>query len=112
MRNFIPGMEQTGYAILLTSFVMGVARSSDSLLSRALSFRPIVWLGERSYGMYLSHLAMWPLSHWLGLDGALWKLFLTITLSCLLWETVEKPTSRFKPDIFTNLKKEKDSGAS
>jgi peptidoglycan/LPS O-acetylase OafA/YrhL len=100
LRNFFPGIEQTMYGLLIACMATGIARSEDSLISRLLSIRPVVWLGERTYGMYLSHLLMWPLSRYLGLEALSWKLALTIIFSVVLWEIVEKPISKLRPELF------------
>jgi peptidoglycan/LPS O-acetylase OafA/YrhL len=64
---------------------------------RALSVRPLVWLGQRSYAVYLWH---WPLAEWtnllphpvgvpLGLGGSL-------VAAELSWRLVERPAQRLQ----------------
>jgi peptidoglycan/LPS O-acetylase OafA/YrhL len=57
------GTPYPGYAALLpalacVAFIVGGARASDSMVSRALSAEPLRWLGRVSYAWYLWH---WPL---------------------------------------------------
>lgn len=66
------------------------------VLTTVLSWRPLVWLGLVSYGVYLYH---WPIDVWLdtdrtGLDG--WALFgvqtaLTLVVAALSYRFVEQP---------------------
>ncbi|MEG0096545.1 MAG: acyltransferase family protein, partial [Raoultibacter sp.] len=42
-------------ASLLTAVMIAVSVHPQSLLSTALSLRPLVWIGKRSYGLYLWH---------------------------------------------------------
>ncbi|MDT7573606.1 MAG: hypothetical protein QOE05_3780 [Actinomycetota bacterium] len=81
---------------------------SASVMARAMSFRPLTWVGKRSYALYLWHYlwATWthplPLSYGmpLGVAGALLCTFLS-------WRYVEAPAlryaTRFKPTTTVEL---------
>jgi peptidoglycan/LPS O-acetylase OafA/YrhL len=85
-----------------------LADHPTSIMGRALSFRPLTWVGKRSYALYLWHYlwATWthplPLSYGmpLGVAGALMCTFLS-------WRYVEAPAlryaTRFKPSTAVQL---------
>jgi peptidoglycan/LPS O-acetylase OafA/YrhL len=41
--------------ILLSLVVLGTIQEPTSLLSRFLEWKPLIWIGQRSYGLYLWH---------------------------------------------------------
>jgi peptidoglycan/LPS O-acetylase OafA/YrhL len=70
------------------------------LLSRALSSRPLVWLGTISYGIYLWH---YPVILWLGdheststVAGLGLTIALTVALAVLSWRAVESPAMQLQ----------------
>lgn len=101
---FVLWVAQTGrnspqkFLLFLTLLGLAVAQlvpylaESRGLLARAFSIRPLVWLGKRSYALYLWHYvwATWtnPLPFWTGL-----ALGITGTVVCtqVSWYAVERP---------------------
>jgi peptidoglycan/LPS O-acetylase OafA/YrhL len=71
----------------------------DSRISHLFAARPAVWLGERSYGFYLWH---YPIIILLATHGVhTWEeaaiaLPITLAMTVLSWELLEKPILRFK----------------
>jgi peptidoglycan/LPS O-acetylase OafA/YrhL len=84
---------------LLTAFVITAASQQRSLVGRALSIPPLVWLGRISYGGYLYH---WPVFLWLtqrrtGLST--WPLLslrvvATVALATASYLAIEQPVRR------------------
>jgi peptidoglycan/LPS O-acetylase OafA/YrhL len=105
---FVLWVAQTGrnspqkFLLLFTLLGLAVAQlvpylaENRGLLARAFSIRPLVWLGKRSYALYLWHYvwATWTnqLPFWVGL-----ALGLAGTVACtqLSWYLVERPALRF-----------------
>ena len=90
----IPGyyalLPTTGAACLILS-----GQSSATIISRALSLRPIVYIGKISYSLYLVH---WPINVFAGLViehySPGWRLAmfaLSIGLAALVYHVVEEP---------------------
>lgn len=82
-------------AILIATIVHPASRIGD-----VLSFKPLLWIGVRSYGIYIWHFPIVVLLG-AGIDGVdvpLWKSFLIIALTFLLaelsWRFVEDPVRR------------------
>ena len=76
----------------------------DSVMARALDTRVLVWLGQRSYAVYLWHylLATWlnPLSSWVSIPVGVGA---SLALAWLSWRFVEAPAlqyaKRFRPRV-------------
>jgi peptidoglycan/LPS O-acetylase OafA/YrhL len=63
------------------------AALEPGLLSRWLSFRPLVWLGVISYSLYLWHFFFLSLFHWRAVDA----LPVTFVVATLCYYKVERP---------------------
>jgi peptidoglycan/LPS O-acetylase OafA/YrhL len=71
----------------------------EGLLAKALSLRPLVWLGERSYGFYLWHFPVSVTAHHLGIHrpvAGLLAVVVTVGLTELSWRLVERPFLKMK----------------
>ncbi len=81
---------------LLTAGLMASIMVPGGVLGRLFSLKPVVWFGERSYGVYLWH---YPVIHLLGAEApAPWWLMLaavalSVVLAELSWVLLEKPVS-------------------
>jgi peptidoglycan/LPS O-acetylase OafA/YrhL len=76
--------------------VLGVVLSPSGLLTRVLSFRPFVWIGRRSYAIYLFHLVVFEVfptsrTH-LSSTFQFWFLMaMTLVAAEISWRLVESP---------------------
>lgn len=95
-------------ASIITAIIIAVITLPSSRLATALSFKPFVWLGKRSYGLYLWHfpiiilmgggIADTPLT-----SKEMWyAVGLAIILTELSWHLIEQP---IKKASFKKLKK-------
>ena len=81
-------------AVVSAALITGV--QADGPVRRALSIRPLVWLGTISYGVYLYH---WPIyviadANRMGFDGptlVLLQLALTLAVSVISFYALERP---------------------
>lgn len=83
-----------------TIFVIGVVLGFERhWLKTVLSSRVLVWLGQRSYAIYLWHYPAFHLLRRLGmsdLSTMLWAYSLTLIVAELSWRLVEQPVLRHK----------------
>jgi peptidoglycan/LPS O-acetylase OafA/YrhL len=95
-------------AIAAVLVVAPVALEQDGPVARVLAWRPLVWLGAISYGVYLWH---WPI--FLALNGERtgwsgWSLFAvrcaaTVAVAAASWWLLEQPIRRWRPVIVPML---------
>ena len=95
-------------ALAAVLVVAPVALDQGSPVARALAWRPLVWLGAISYGVYLWH---WPI--FLALNGERtgwsgWPLFAlrcaaTVAVAAASWWLLEQPIRRWRPVIVPML---------
>ena len=80
-----------------TAAVVAAAACSSSLVGAALSWRPLRWIGVRSYGIYLWHYPVIVLTTPTNATGtedlprAAWQIAASIGLAALSWKFVEEP---------------------
>lgn len=96
---FSPWMWNQGgllvHSLMTAGLVAALADPGASLLTRLLSWRPLVWLGVRTYGLYLWH---WPLALLLDfapvvnrLVSGLLGCVVTIAIAALSYRFLERP---------------------
>ena len=82
------------FALGAAALVAGAATGSGGVLVGLLASRPLVWIGQISYGIYLWH---WPLRVWLIPDGSFRHLrapaviILSVLVAALSYYVVERP---------------------
>jgi hypothetical protein len=100
--EFDPVLYRGGFAAvaMASAVVIAVAVHPASGLGRALAWRPLLWVGTRSYAIYLWHWPVFMLTR-PGLDIALtgWRnlvvrLVITAALAEASWRLVEQPFRR------------------
>jgi peptidoglycan/LPS O-acetylase OafA/YrhL len=89
-------------AVAAIAVIAPVALDQDGAVARLLAWRPLVWLGVISYGVYLWH---WPV--FLVLNGARigWtgpslfavRCIATLALAAASWWLIEQPIRRWRP---------------
>jgi peptidoglycan/LPS O-acetylase OafA/YrhL len=100
----------TGVALLSAVLIYAAANSPSRVLSLALRFKPLVWFGQISYGLYL-----W---HWLVVRNASFpslgrweqtaRLSLAVGIAALSFYFLEKPFNQLK-SRFTTQKPHSDA---
>ena len=106
-RDFRAGL-LLAVAVAAVLVVAPVALDQGGFIARALAWRPLVWLGAISYGVYLWH---WPI--FLALNGERtgwsgWRLFAlrcaaTVAVAAASWWLLEQPIRRWRPVIVPML---------
>jgi peptidoglycan/LPS O-acetylase OafA/YrhL/lysophospholipase L1-like esterase len=78
-----------------TAAVVAAAACPGSLVGAALSWRPLRWVGVRSYGIYLWHYPVivltTPANGTEDLPRAAWQIAASVGLAALSWKFVEEP---------------------
>ncbi|HTX83029.1 MAG TPA: acyltransferase family protein [Streptosporangiaceae bacterium] len=78
-----------------TAAVVAAAACPATLVGAALSWRPLRWIGVRSYGIYLWHYPVivltTPANSTEDLPRAVWQIAASIALAALSWKYVEEP---------------------
>ncbi len=80
-----------------TMLMVGGARTlpTDDIVRRVLSLKPMVWIGKRSYSLYLWHWPVYVIMRWtVGLHSAwlyITAVFLTFTLAVFSYRCIEQP---------------------
>lgn len=106
-----------GATIMFPAFCVAILVFSVGTgpVSRILAARPIVWLGEVSFAVYLVHFPVLRfIRKYLTESGmADWQLFglflfLTITISALIFEFIEKPAIRWSRSLGRNPERAAD----
>ena len=81
-----------------TAAVVAAVACPGSLVGAALGWRPLRWIGVRSYGIYLWHYPVIVLTTPAGatenLARAAWQIPASIALAALSWKFVEEPVRR------------------
>jgi len=81
-----------------TAAVVAAVACPGSLVGAALGWRPLRWIGVRSYGIYLWHYPVIVLTTPRGatenLGRAAWQIAASIGLAALSWKFVEEPVRR------------------
>ncbi len=91
-----------GVAIAAVLVVAPVALEQRGAVARVLAWRPLVWLGTISYGVYLWH---WPIflalngerTGWAGLPLFAARCTATVAVAGASWWLIEQPIRRWRP---------------
>ncbi|HEU0191827.1 MAG TPA: acyltransferase family protein [Mycobacterium sp.] len=92
----------TVVAVASIAVIAPVALDQTGIVARALSWRPLVWLGTISYGVYLWH---WPVflvlngerTGWSGLALFAVRCAATLAIATVSWWVLEQPVRRWQP---------------
>ncbi|MFZ4517587.1 MAG: acyltransferase family protein [Microthrixaceae bacterium] len=94
------GLHRGGFSVVaLASTAVGALALVPGPARRLLSLAPLVWLGRRSYAIYLIH---WPLIVAMGPEAPSWLVLIvvvptTIALAALVHVAVERPVLAGRP---------------
>lgn len=88
-----------GCSVAAAVLIAAVATNPSAWYARLLSLRPFVWIGKRSYSLYLWHFPIWIVFNGTSMHDSgfnLWavRLFLTIVVSMASYTFVEQPVRR------------------
>jgi peptidoglycan/LPS O-acetylase OafA/YrhL len=89
-------------AVAAVAVIAPVALDQDGAVARLLAWRPLVWLGVISYGVYLWH---WPVflvlngerTGWTGPSLFAVRCIATLALAAASWRLIERPIRRWRP---------------
>jgi peptidoglycan/LPS O-acetylase OafA/YrhL len=83
--RFVYNAGLAGVNVCSAVVVAHVVCSERSLLTKLLSVRPVVWIGARSYGMYLFHIPIFAVigASWLGDQQGRFRIPIQIALTML-----------------------------
>jgi peptidoglycan/LPS O-acetylase OafA/YrhL len=87
-------------SVLTALVILGLVSPRETVLGRLLSFAPLVWIGQISYGVYLWHFPIFRVMQAFGLRGPVVLTAggaLTFAIAGLSYYVVEKPLLRLKP---------------
>jgi peptidoglycan/LPS O-acetylase OafA/YrhL len=95
--QYSPFLYRGGLVLLsvATAAVVAATACPGSVVGTALSWRPLRWLGVRSYGIYLWHYPVivltTPANSTVDLYRAAWQTAATIGVAALSWRFIEEP---------------------
>ncbi|MHB2266549.1 acyltransferase family protein [Aliihoeflea sp. PC F10.4] len=98
-----PGPTALWPTLSTSIFLVAIFCGPETVLHRALRLRPVQWIGDRSYSIYLWH---WPFlviagQSWPGNTLALWlAAAISILVAHLVYERVEQPIRAFRLRAF------------
>lgn len=84
--------------IMTAVFILHLDQKEHGLFSRLLSTKPMVWIGQRSYGIYLWNLPLIALFSFMGssLPSVAAKLAICFIIPAISFTYIEKPLLRLK----------------
>ena len=98
----MPPHTQTLLVLAFAFVVLGLWEAPPGRVRAAFQLAPVRYLGRISYGLYLIHGLMWPLTdRWLGgaigpWEHAMLRAALTVMLAVTMWHAFERPVLSLK----------------